>query len=90
MVLEKGVSNIKHAQIVQTKIGERAINIVTYKPLDEKDIKTIVYNIENKFGKDHIDYTINSVEEKDIIYTSRGKFNLVVSLLKNLLNRLTN
>lgn len=82
MILEKGVSNIKLAQIVQTKIGEIAINLVTYKPLDEKDIKTIIYNIENKFGKDNIDYTINSVEEKDIIYTSRGKFNLVVSLIK--------
>lgn len=79
MVLEKGVNNIKLAQIVQTKIGKIDINLVTYKQLDEKDIKTIVYNIENKFGKDNIDYTINSVEEKDIIYTSRGKFNLVIS-----------
>lgn len=82
MVLEKGVSNIKLAQIIQRKKGEIDINIVTYKPLDENDIKIIANNIEKKFGKDNIDYTINSVEEKDIIYTSRGKFNLVVSLLK--------
>lgn len=82
MMLFRGISNIKLAQIVQTKVGEIHINIVTYKPLNEKERKTIIDNIEEKFGKNNIQYTINSVEEKDIIYTSRGKFNMIVSYIK--------
>lgn len=79
MMLFRGISNIKLAQIIQRKIGEIDINVVTYEPLSQKEKQAIINNIEEKFGKGNIDYTINSVEEKDIIYTSRGKFNMVVS-----------
>lgn len=79
MMLFRGISNIKLAQIVQRKAGEMDINVVTYKPLSQKEKQTIINNIEEKFGKGNIDYTINSVDEEDIIYTSRGKFNMVVS-----------
>ncbi len=82
MMLFRGISNIKLAQIVQSKIGEITINVVTYDRLSEKERKTITNNIEEKFGKNNIDYTINNIEEKEIIYTSRGKFNMVVSLIK--------
>lgn len=79
MMLFRGIGNIKLAQIVQTKIGEMDINVVTYEPLSEKEKLFISCNIEEKFGKDNIDYTINNVKETDIIYTTRGKFNMVVS-----------
>lgn len=81
MMLFRGISNIKLAQIVQRKVGEMDINVVTYEPMKQEEKQTIINNIEEKFGKGNIDYNINSVEEKDIIYTSRGKFNMVVSLL---------
>ena len=79
MMLFKGISNIKLAQIVQRKAGKMDINVVTYEPLTTQEKQTIINNIEEKFGKDNIDYKINNVEEKDIIYTARGKFNMVVS-----------
>ena len=81
MMLFRGISNIKLAQIVQTEIGQMDINIVTYEPLSEKDKQTIINNIEEKFGVNNIDYTINSVKEENIIYTARGKYNMVISKL---------
>lgn len=82
MMLFRGISNIKLAQIVQWKVGEIDINVVTYEPLSQKEKQTITNNIEEKFGKGNIDYSINNVKETDIIYTARGKFNMVISKIE--------
>jgi phenylacetate-CoA ligase len=77
----KGVKHLKLAQILQTKIGEIAVNVVPDDNFSISDEKLIIQNIHEKIGPDNIDIYMNRISEKDIIYTARNKFNLVVSKL---------
>jgi phenylacetate-CoA ligase len=75
----KGVNNIKFAQIIQNHSGGIIVNIVPEKNYSLKDKQLIIENIYHKMGKNNIDITINIISEKEIIYTSRNKFKLVIS-----------
>lgn len=77
----KGVNNIKFAQIVQNKIGEIILNIVPEENYSLKDKQLIIDNIYQKMGRHNVDIKIEVISEKEIIYTSRNKFKLVVSKL---------
>lgn len=77
----KGVNNVKFAQILQNQIGEIIVNIVPEENYSIKDKQLIIDNIYQKMGKNNIDIKIEMVSEKEIIYSSRNKFKLVVSIL---------
>ena len=74
-------NNIKFAQIVQNKIGEIILNIVPEENYSLKDKQLIIDNIYQKMGRHNVDIKIEVISEKEIIYTSRNKFKLVVSKL---------
>lgn len=79
----KGDFPIKYAQFVQNGDTSVDLNIVPNSgDLDKKDTVNLLKLIDEKIGLQNIDIRINIVEEKDIIYTSRGKFNYIVNNYK--------
>lgn len=72
----KGLSTIKHAQIVQEKLDQIVVNIVPAEDYHNDDGQVVVKELKKRLGeKMHI--TINVVS--DIPLTKAGKFRSVVS-----------
>ncbi len=80
-LLFKTAKGIRMAQIIQREHGKIEVNIVPDKGFDQMDIVTIEQSIDKRIGRDNIDYTINSISPEDIIYSTRNKFNQIVSYL---------
>jgi hypothetical protein len=56
------------------------MNIVTFGgKFPQKDRQRVMELLEQTIGLDNIDIRINEITEKELIYTSRGKFSLVVN-----------
>jgi phenylacetate-CoA ligase len=77
----KEVNNIRLAQIIQKRRGEIIINIVPEDNFNKIDEQFILKKVEERMGSNNIDSVIRKINEKDIIYSTRNKFNLVVSQL---------
>lgn len=75
---------IKYSQFIQLENGRLILNIVPYqnKPVNEKHMDKLYKMIDDKVGLNNIDLSINIIDESQIIYSGRGKFNLIVSYRK--------
>ena len=78
----EGGKHIKACQWIQRKIGELEILIVPDSGFTDKDLNYVIQETIKKVGTDNMDITTKTVEYKDLIYTSRGKFKLIVNLNK--------
>lgn len=79
----KGLSTIKHAQIVQEKLDQIVVNIVPAEDYHNNDGQVIVKELKKRLGeKMHISINIVS----DIPLTKAGKFRSVVSHVSGRLN----
>lgn len=76
----KGLSGIKLAQVIQSKINEIEINIVIDN-FDFFDIDLLKKKISERLGEEII-YKINYISKKEIIYMNSGKFKMVVNNVK--------
>lgn len=72
-------NNIRYAQFIQEKSGKLILNIVTDKKFDSANMDELRSLIDRKVGLSNFDLEICEIEEKDLIYTSRNKFNYVIS-----------
>lgn len=79
--LLKGVGNVKYAQFIQEKNGLLKVHIVPYNNYSDENRKQIEQNITDRLGNGNIDFEIKEIEEKDIIYTYRGKFKYLINLM---------
>lgn len=72
---------IRYAQFVQHRNGHIDLNVVPHKGLRiEKAHRDELYKkLDTVIGLDNLDISVNEVNETDIIYTGRGKYNLVVN-----------
>ena len=82
--LLKGVGNVKYAQFIQEKNGLLTVHIVPDNNYSDENRKQIEQNITDRLGDGNIDFEIKEIEEKDIIYTSRGKFKYLINRMKQL------
>ena len=76
----KGLSGIKFAQVIQSKINEIEINIVIDN-FELFNINLLEKKISERLGEEII-YKINYISEKEIIYMNSGKFKMVVNNVK--------
>ena len=77
----KGVKHIKMSQLVQTENGTLDICVVPETDFEEADEKQIEHNLFNRVGAGNIDYNIRMITEKDIRYTTGGKFKYLIDLM---------
>ena len=77
--IEKG-SHIDACQWVQDQPGHLTINIVPDRDCSEKDIDYVVTETIRKVGDGNMDITVKCVKPEDLIYSSMGKFKLIVRL----------
>lgn len=75
----KGDYPIKAAQLVQTKIGMLILKLVPDSNYSDEYKRLILEALENRVGKNNIDVEVQLVQMKDLIYSSRGKFNYIVN-----------
>lgn len=76
----KGIKHVKMSQLVQHENGELDICIVPDTEFNDEDKKNIEQNLTHRIGASNIDFQIKLVTEKDIKYTSRGKFKYLINL----------
>lgn len=79
----KNTKNILLAQIIQYEKGIIDLNIVRDFNFSNNDLNSILSKLYSKISKENITVNINFVSKDEIIYSSRNKFNLVVSQIKN-------
>ena len=77
--IEKG-SHIDACQWIQERPGQLTINIVPDDACIQKDIDYVLTETVRKVGKDNMDITVKCIKPEDLIYSSRGKFKLIVRL----------
>lgn len=77
----KDIKGVKFVQVVQKKQGEIKVHVSYEEGMSQQVIDIIMKNCENKFGKGNMQILIKEISEEDIIYTERGKFNLVKSYI---------
>lgn len=72
---------IKYSQLVQLEDGTLNLNIVPHQniPITEKHIDKLNKMIDDKIGLNNIDLSINIIDESQIIFSKRGKFNMIVN-----------
>ena len=76
----KDCESAKYTQFVQHEDGHVDMNIVTFTGhLPPNDRQRIMDLLNQTIGLDNIDIRINEIPETELIYTSRGKFSLVVN-----------
>jgi hypothetical protein len=76
----KDCESAKYTQFIQHEDGHVDMNIVTFGgKFPQKDRQRVMELLEQTIGLDNIDIRINEITEKELIYTSRGKFSLVVN-----------
>lgn len=78
----KGVKHVKLSQLVQDEKGVLSVRIVPEGEFEEANRKQIEQNLLHRIGINNIDYRIELITEEEIRYTSRGKFKLIVNLMK--------
>lgn len=79
----KGILPIKCSQFVQFENGTVSLNIVPYKNIDfpQGYIDRLYKMIDDKIGLKNIDISINVIDENQIIYSGREKFNMIVNYM---------
>lgn len=78
--LFKGVKHVKMSQLVQDEKGILEVCVVPESDFDGEDRKRIEHNLIARVGAGNIDYRIKLITEKEIRYTSRGKFKYLINL----------
>lgn len=83
-LIPKEILAIKYAQFVQLGNGKVNLNIVPYQntPINESHIDKLNKMIDDKIGLNNIDLSINIIDESQLIYSGRGKFNFIVNRKK--------
>lgn len=79
--LFKGVKHVKMSQLVQIEDGTLEVCVVPEPNFEEADKKQIEHNLISRVGAGNIDFRIKLITEKDIRYTSRGKFKYLINLM---------
>lgn len=79
----KGVNHVRYGQLVQEKNGFLNVNIVPDFGFSKLDEKSIENNVIERIGKDNIDFKINQIRESDLVYTKRGKIQVLDSLIQH-------
>lgn len=74
--------NIIACQWVQSKAGELEVRIVPDEDFKDEDLEFVRKQTLNKIGADNIDLTVKLCKMEDMILTARGKFKLIVNLIK--------
>lgn len=77
----RGVHHLLYAQIVQDYINEVQVNVVVTNAFSHADELQIYKQLKDKLGKTLV-IRLNTVEEKDLIKSKSGKFQLVISNIK--------
>lgn len=80
-LIPKEILSIKYAQFVQLGNGKVDLNIVLYQntTITESNMNKLYKMIDDKIGLNNIDLSINIIDESQIIYSKRGKFNMIVN-----------
>lgn len=80
-LIPKEILSIKYTQFVQSQNGKVDLNIVPYQniPITESHMNKLYKMIDDKIGLNNIDLSINIIDESQIIYSKRGKFNMIVN-----------
>ncbi len=78
----KDCPEIQYAQFIQHEKGKVNLNVVV-NPDMKLNKESILFFIEQKIGLKNMDVTIRTIGKDEIILTSRGKFNFIVSDLIN-------
>ncbi|MBR6938453.1 MAG: phenylacetate--CoA ligase family protein [Prevotella sp.] len=76
----KELDNIKNAQLVQREKGKLDINIVSDKELTTEQLNRLHRFLNERIGDNNMDFTINRINENQLIYTNNNKYNFIVSL----------
>jgi len=78
-IIFKGVKDIKIGQIIQDRKNKISVNLVTSNFTPQN--RTLLINNIHKILGEGIEFTINSINKDEIIYTPAGKFKVVVNRL---------
>ena len=76
--IESG-EHIKACQWVQEKIGEVIVLIVPDEGFTDKDSLFVKETTQKRVGINNLDIEIKTVSWDNLLYTSRGKFKLIVN-----------
>ena len=78
----EGAQHIKATQWVQYEKGKLLISIVPEEGFSKEDEEYLLDQTNKRVGMNNMDVTLKLVRMEDLIYTSRGKFKLIVNLMK--------
>lgn len=78
----KDITSIDYAQFVQHETGKVTLNIVAGSGFTDGDMSKLKRVVGKQLGENNFEITINRIKPSEIIYTSRGKFNYVLNLMK--------
>lgn len=73
--------NIKACQWVQDEIGKVLVLIVPDINYTEQDLLFVKEATQKRVGKGNLDIIVRTVSWDELIYSSRGKFKLIVNRL---------
>lgn len=76
----KSMTTIDNAQFIQEKAGQVKLNVVVGNSFTDADMERLRNLVSEQLGGNNFDIEISKVKAKDLIYTSQGKFNYVISL----------
>ncbi len=78
-LLFKGVKHVKMSQLIQDEKGTLDVCVVPEDDFNEEDRSQIEHNLIARIGAGNIDYCIRLITEREIRYTSRGKFKMLIN-----------
>lgn len=78
----KNITSIDNAQFIQEERGRVNLNIVVSEKFTDVDRMNLSQAVEEQLGKNNFEVIIKQITAEEIIYTSNGKFNYVLNLIK--------
>lgn len=78
--LVKAIPDIVVAQLVQKEVGKLDVNLLPKKNIDNTTIKIAKEAIDKRIGKGNMDVNIRIIDKSQLIYTKRGKLELIVNM----------
>ncbi len=80
----KDITSIENAQFIQYEKGKVNLNIVINGNFTDADMLKLRKSVEEQLGKENFVISIELITSDKLIYTSGGKFNYVLNLIKDI------
>lgn len=80
----KGVNHVKYGQLVQDESGVLHVRVVPDLGYNSTDKSLIYKQLEDRVGRNNLDFSVETIDESEIIYSGRDKFKFLINNYKKI------